>query len=230
MSWSMDKIGPICRTGEYSARVLEVIRGRDGIDETVIDTPFNYDATQDLSGLRIGYRPGVSSTVRNRLAAIVGQSQIVSLDLPDYPHVAMSLILDAEAAAVFDEFTRSGEDTLLTGQGKWDWPNLLRTARTIPAVEYLQADRLRRKLIQEMAVVMNTVDVWVANNLEEATLFISNLTGQPCVIIPHGNGSSLSFIGRLYDEATILTLAKVYQDATSYHISKPPLFINEGRR
>ncbi len=225
MSWSMDKIGPICRTVEDCAIVFEAIRGSDGIDEAVIDPPFNYDPNLDLSGLRVGYRPGVSSTVRNKLAAIVGQSQLVNVNLPEYPYSAMSLIIDAEAAAAFDELTRSGDDALLTAQGKWDWPNFLRTARTIPAVEYLQADRLRYKLIQDMAALMNTVDIWVASDMEDATLLISNLTGQPCVVIPHGNGTSLSFVGRLYDEATILALAKAYQDVTSYHIGKPPLFV-----
>ena len=72
---------------------------------------------------------------------------------------------------------------------------------------------------------MNTIDVWVASDMEDATLFITNLTGQPCVVIPHGGGTSLSFIGRLYDEATILALAKAYQDSTSYHVDKPPLFV-----
>ena len=225
LSWSMDKIGPICRTVEDCAIVFEAIRGPDGIDEAVIDPPFNYDPNLDLSGLRVGYRPGISSAVRNLLAAVVGQSQLVSLNLPDYPYSAMSLIIDAEAAAAFDELTRSGDDALLTAQGKWGWPNLLRTARTIPAAEYLQADRLRRKLIQDMSILMNTVDVWVASDVDDATLFISDLTGQPCVVIPHGGGTSLSFVGRLYDEATILALAKAYQDATLYHLSKPPLFV-----
>jgi len=177
-----------------------------------------------LSDLRVGYRPGVSSAIRNQLAAIVGESQLVSLSLPYYPYSAMTMIVDAEAAAVFDELTRSGDDALLTAQGKWDWPNLLRTARTIPAVEYIQADRLRRRLIQDVAALMNTVDVWVASD-EWATLCITNLTGQPCVVIPHGGGNSLSFIGGLYDEATILALAKAYQDRTAYHTGKPPLFV-----
>jgi len=225
MSWSMDKIGPICRSVEDCAIVFEAIRGPDGIDESVIDPPFNHDPNLDLSVLRVGYRPGVSSTVRNQLAAIVGQSQLVSLSLPDYPYSDMCLIIDADPASAFSELTESGDDALLTAQGKWDWPNLLRTARTIPAAEYLKADRLRHKLIQEMGALMNTVDVWVAGGMENATLYITNLTGQPCVVIPHGGGTSISFIGRLYDEATILSLAKAYQDATSYHVDKPPLFV-----
>jgi len=224
LSWSMDKIGPICRTVEDCAIVFEAIRGPDGVDEAVLDIPFNYEPDRDLSDLRVGYRPGVSSAIRNQLAAIVGESQLVSLSLPYYPYSAMTMIVDAEAAAVFDELTRSGDDALLTAQGKWDWPNLLRTARTIPAVEYIQADRLRRRLIQDVAALMNTVDVWVASD-EWATLCITNLTGQPCVVIPHGGGNSLSFIGGLYDEATILALAKAYQDRTAYHTGKPPLFV-----
>jgi Asp-tRNA(Asn)/Glu-tRNA(Gln) amidotransferase A subunit family amidase len=230
VSWSLDKIGPICRSVEDCAIVLDAIRGPDGNDIAVVDVPFNYDPNLDLSTLTIGYRPDVNTSIRNRLASIVGESQWVQMDLPNYPYAAISLVLDVEAAAAFDELTRSKKDSLLVAQGPWDWPNLYRTARTIPAVEYVQADRLRYKLIQEMAVLMSTVDVWVASNLEDASLFISNLTGQPCVVIPHGGGTSLSFIGRLYDEATILALAKSYQDATTYHLSRPSEFTKTSGR
>jgi hypothetical protein len=136
------------------------------------------------------------------------------------------ILILAEAAAAFDELTRSGGDAFLTGQGPRDWPVLLRAARTIPAVEYLQADRLRHKLIQEMATLMGTVDLIVATESDDyATLFIPNLTGQPCVVIPNGGATSLRFIGKLYDEATILAFAKAYQEATGFHTNRPPLFM-----
>jgi hypothetical protein len=179
----------------------------------------------DLRRLRVGYRGNLASAVTNRFAGIVGSSQLVRLILPDYPAQGMAWIfVGVEPAAVFDELTRFGADEFLTSQGTFDWPNTFRTARTVPAVEYLQADRLRKKLIEEMAAIMETVDVLVTLNRDEALLFISNLTGQPCVVIPHGGSTSLSFIGKLYDEATILVLAKAYQDSTTFHTGRPPQF------
>ena len=190
-----------------------------------VDLPFNYDAGLDLTRLRVGYRGNPASAVTNRLAAIVGASQLVRLDLPDYPAQGMAFIFSGvEPAAAFDELTRFGADEFLTSQGTFDWPNTFRTARTVPAVEYLQADRLRKKLIEEMAAIMETVDVFVAPNTDTSSVDVSNLTGQPWVVIPHGGSTSLSFIGKLYDEATILALAKAYQDSTTSHTGRPPQF------
>ncbi len=226
LSWSMDKIGPICRNVEDCALVFEAIRGADGVDAAAINAPFNYDPALDLTRLRVGFSSGIPSAVTNRLGAIVGPSQLANLTLPDYPHQGMAfIILDVEQAAAFDELTRFGGDAFLTAQGTYDIPNLLRIARTVPAVEYLQAERLCKKLIEDVAALMKTVDVFVANESDEAVLNISNLTGQPCVVIPHGGATSLSFIGKLYDEATILALAKAYQDGTGFHTNRPPLFV-----
>jgi Asp-tRNA(Asn)/Glu-tRNA(Gln) amidotransferase A subunit family amidase len=227
LSWSLDKIGPICRHVEDCALVFEAIRGADGIDQSAVNLPFNYDPRLDLTRLRVGCSGGVSETVRNRLAAIATQSPLVSITLPDYPYSGMgNILIIAEAAAAFDELTRFGGDAFLTRQGPGDWPNRLRTARTIPAVEYLQADRLRHKLIEEMATLMGTVDLIVATESDDlATLYIPNLTGQPCVVVPNGGATSLRFIGKLYDEATILAFARAYQEATGFHTNRPPLFI-----
>lgn len=225
LSWSLDKIGPICRTVEDCAIVFEAIRGADGVDQAAVNPPFNYDSQPDLTGLRVGYRNGVSATVQGRLAAIASQSKLVNVALPAYPYQAINyVLLFAEAGSVFDELTRFGGDAFLTSQGTIDWPTTLRTARTIPAVEYLQADRLRRRLIQEMAALMKTVDLLVTTESDQAALFISNLTGQPCVVVPNGGATSLSFIGKLYDEATVLAFAKAYQDSTSFHTNRPPAF------
>ena len=225
LSWSMDKIGPIARTVEDTALVFDVLRGADGLDPAAVDLPFNYDAALDLTRLRVGYRGSLASTVTNRLAGIVGASQLVRLDLPDYPAQGMAFIFSGvEPAAAFDELTRFGAEEFPTSQGTFDWPNTFRTARTVPAVEYLQADRLRKKLIEEMAEIMRTVDVFVATNTDSASVDVSNLTGQPCVVIPQGGSTSLSFIGKLYDEATILALAKAYQDSTTFHTGRPPQF------
>ena len=162
----------------------------------------------------------------NRLAALVGPDRLVPITLPDYPIQGMAwVILSVESAAVFDELTRFGADDFLSGQGRDDWPNIFRTGRTVPAVEYLQADRLRRKLIEDMAALMKTVDVFVAPNTDGESVYVSNLTGQPCVVIPHGGSTSLSFIGKPHDEATVLALAKAYQDLTTFHQGRPPLFV-----
>lgn len=224
LNWSMDKIGPICRDVEDCAIILDAIRGPDGIDRAAADLPFNYAPNQDLKRLRVGYRQGnLSSAVLNLLSDIVGPENLVSVTLPATP-VNPLLILRVEAATAFDELTRFGGDSLLqTG-----WPQLFRVGRAIPAVEYLQADRLRKKLIQDMAELMREIDVYVGTQNEivggEAN-GISNLTGQPCVFIPHGGETSLGFIGRPFDEATILALAKAYQDGTPYHTNHPPAFI-----
>jgi Asp-tRNA(Asn)/Glu-tRNA(Gln) amidotransferase A subunit family amidase len=211
LSWSMDKIGPIARTVEDCALVFEAIRGPDEQDLAVIDAPFNYDANRDVKTLRVGYRNVVSAQTLQRLAALVGQDHLVSVTLPNCPYNEMSLVLNAEAAAAFDELTRSGRDDLLTAQGNFDWPNTFRAARTIPAVEYLQANRLRHKLVQDMAAMMKDIDVFVTTQADDATLYVTNLTGQPCAVIPTGGATSLSIIGKPLDEATVLLLAQAYQ-------------------
>lgn len=224
--WSMDKIGPMARTVEDCAIVFDALRGADGVDPAAVDSPFNYQAALDLTQLRVGYRGVLPSEVTNRLATLIGLDRLTPVALPDYPVVGMAwTILSAEAAAVFDELTRFGGDDFLEGQGRDSWPNVFRTGRTVPAVEYLQADRLRQKLIEDMAALMKTVGVLVAPNTDFESLYVSNLTGQPCVVIPHGGPTSLSFIGKPHDEATVLALAKAYQDLTTFHQGRPPLFI-----
>jgi Asp-tRNA(Asn)/Glu-tRNA(Gln) amidotransferase A subunit family amidase len=226
LCWSMDKIGPIARSVEDCAIVFDALRGADGLDRAAFDSPFNYVAAPALARLRVGYRGVLPSEVTNRLAALVGPERLVPITLPDYPIQGMAwVILSVESAAVFDELTRFGADDFLNGQGRDDWPNIFRTGRTVPAVEYLQADRLRKKLIEDMAALMKTVDVFVAPNTDGESVYVSNLTGQPCVVIPHGGSTSLSFIGKPHDEATVLALAKAYQNLTSFHQGRPPLFV-----
>jgi Asp-tRNA(Asn)/Glu-tRNA(Gln) amidotransferase A subunit family amidase len=111
-------------------------------------------------------------------------------------------------------------------QGTYEFPNLLRTARTVSAVDYLQADRLRMKLIEQMMNLFETVDLFVMPEALDHSLALGNLVGLPCVALPHGNGTGLLVVGHLYDEALILQAAKAYQDATSYHLARPPLFVN----
>ncbi|HMG95656.1 MAG TPA: hypothetical protein VK565_05095, partial [Gemmatimonadaceae bacterium] len=153
---------------------------------------------------------------------------LMPVDLPDVPYDAMRLILTAEAAAAFDELTRSERDKLLVQQGKGDWPNSFRTSRFIPAVDYVNANRVRSIAIQKWDDLMRTVDVIVtptgAANLSQ--LVATNLTGHPAVIVPNGfrdDGTpvSLTFLGGLFEEAKVLAVARAYQEATGFHLKHP---------
>ena len=164
---------------------------------------------------------------------------LVPVELPDsamMPINSLAIILSAEAAAAFDDLTRSNRDDLLNLQNRNAWPNIFRTAQFIPAVEYIQANRLRYKLVQEMYKVMKDYDVVIAPSLFDEQMLITNLTGNPCVIVPNGfNGTghptSISFLGNLYDEANVLWFAKMYQDATEFDELHPPLFnLNNSSR
>jgi Asp-tRNA(Asn)/Glu-tRNA(Gln) amidotransferase A subunit family amidase len=235
LSWSMDKIGPICRTVEDCAIVFDAIRGSDGVDQTVIDAPFNYDPGIDLKKLRIGYLRDLFEEEHDNkandaatLATLRGLGiELVPIELPDYPIDAISFILNAEAAAAFDELTRSREDSLMVRQSRDAWPNVFRASRFIPAVEYIQANRLRYLIIQDMEKL--GVDVYVAPSFGGSNLLLTNLTGHPCVVVPNGfdeagSPTSVTFVGRLFGEAALLAAAKAYQDATDFHTAHPPLF------
>lgn len=237
LSWSMDKIGPICRTVEDCALVFNAIIGADGIDQTIVDLPFNYAANVKLSSLRIGYYQSAfakDTTFKIQNDAVLAKlraagASLIPIELPDYPINDLSFILSAEAAAAFDELTRSGKDDLLVRQIKNAWPNAFRAARFIPAVEYIQANRVRYLVIQAMEKLMSTVDVYVTPSFGGSNLLLTNLTGHPCVVAPNGfdkkgNPISITFVGRLYDEATTLAVAKVFQDVTGFHQKHPPLF------
>jgi Asp-tRNA(Asn)/Glu-tRNA(Gln) amidotransferase A subunit family amidase len=235
LSWSMDKIGPICRTVEDCAIVFEAIRGPDGLDRTVLDVHFDYASKADFKKLRVGYLKsafdGEYEGRGNDLASLetlrsLG-ADLVPIELPDYPVHSISFILSAEAAAAFDELTRSGRDDLMVRQVRNAWPNVFRSSRFIPAVEYIQANRLRRLIVDEMARL--DVDVWVSPSFGGTNLLLTNLTGHPCVVLPNGfdeNGSptSITFMGRLFGEGALLAVAKAYQDATDFHLKHPPLF------
>ncbi len=236
LSWSMDKIGPICRTVEDCALVFNAIYGPDGLDQTLVDLPFNYNPKIKLSDLRIGYlKNGFEKDSTNRVTneATLAKlrelgAKLIPLELPDLPFEALTMILSAEAAAAFDELTRSGKDDLLVRQIKNAWPNAFRSARFIPAVEYIQANRVRHLVMQAMAEMMKNIDVYVAPSFDD-NLLLTNLTGHPSVTLPNGfNGKgspiSITFMGNLYGEALTLAVAKAYQDATDFHQKHPPLF------
>jgi len=235
LSWSMDKIGPICRTVEDCALVFQALHGPDEKDITVVDLPFNWDPSLDLKEIRVGYlKQEFEKDYRNKendeAALDVLRSlgvELVPFEIPDFPVYNLTIILNAEAAAAFDELTRNNRDLLLVRQTRGAWPNSFRLARLIPAVEYIQANRLRTLLMQQMAEKMKTIDVYIAPS-GGANLLLTNLTGHPAVIVPDGfneNGSptGISFIGDLFDEAKTLRVAKAFQDATDFHLKHPDL-------
>ena len=236
LSWSMDKIGPICRTVEDCALVFHAIYGPDGKDLTIVNAPFGWNPSSDLHQIRVGYLKKAferkSKTKENDQATLETMRslgiELIPFELPEFPARAISFILSAEAAAAFDEMTRSGKDDLLVRQGQGAWPNTLRQARFIPAVEYIQANRLRTLLMQKMAEQMKEIDVFVAPSYGSNSLLITNLTGHPTVVVPNGfddkgNPTSISFIGNLFEEAKALRVAKAYQDATDFHHKHPSL-------
>lgn len=240
LSWSMDKIGPIARSVEDCALVFDAIYGPDGRDLSVVDAPFAWDAELDPRDLRVGYVKSAFDADREeqeewkRLDEATLQTlgslglDLTPIELPDLPIGAMSFILNAEAAAAFDELTRSNRDDLLVRQIRNAWPNVFRQSRLIPAVEYIQANRVRTLAMQAMEEIMSQVDVYVVPSFGGSNLLLTNLTGHPCVVLPNGfredgTPTSISFIGRLFGEADTLAVARTYQEATDFHLKRPQL-------
>jgi len=234
---SMDKIGPICRSVEDCAIVFDAIHGADPLDPATVDASFNYKSTVDLAKLHVGYlkydlekdTSWAKQTEATLDAFRKMRATLVEIEVPDYPIMAMSIIVTAEAAAMFDELTLTNQDDKMVRQTKDAWPNLFRAARFIPAVEYIQANRLRTIVNEKMAETMSKVDLYITPSLDDRTTLLTNLTGHPAVVVPNGftkDGmpTSICFIGRLLDEATLLAVAKAYQDATGFNKPRPPLF------
>jgi Asp-tRNA(Asn)/Glu-tRNA(Gln) amidotransferase A subunit family amidase len=241
LCWSLDKVGPICRSAEDASVVYAFIHGTDGNDPSAIRHTFNYTGKADFSKLRIAY----AENFFNRLTAEAPEWKVLeayrslganvhAVNFPDsamYPVNLVSIILNAESAAAFDELTRTNRDDLIERQDKDFWPNSFRAARTIPAVEYINANRYRYNLCRNMNDFMKNYDVLIVPTFSGRQLSITNLTGHPAVCMPIGfnqNGSPLSItlIGNLYDEATILAAAKAFQDKTEHNKKHPEKFLN----
>lgn len=233
LSWTMDKIGPICRNAEDCAIVFNAIYGPDREDQSVLDFPFHYQSDIDLSELTIGYLKSDFDADypfhHNDSLAIQKMRQLgarlVPIELPDINVNDLSIILSAEAAAAFDELTRSGQDDMLVRQIKNAWPNDFRTSRFIPAAEYINANRIRSVLIREMDALMQDIDLYLAPSWQGDNLLLTNLSGHPCVVVPNGfsedgTPTSFCFVGKLFDEGTIIAVAKKYQEATGYHLER----------
>ena len=248
LSWTMDKIGPICRGVEDCAAALDAIYGPDGKDVTVGDSPFNWNSDVPLSSLRVAYlktefdaRALINATEQQRKAndernAMYQQAladlekagvKMTPIELPKFPTNNIRYILTAEAATAFDDITRDGRVNQLSGQEVFDWPNSFRTSRFIPAVEYLRAQRARVLLMREMDKLMSQWDVFVAPAPASASLIITNMTGHPTVCVPCGfTGTpslprAIMFTGGLYDEASPLRVALAFEKATNWHTMHP---------
>ncbi len=289
LSWTMDKIGPICRAVEDCAIVLSAIYGEDGQDLSVQPAAFNWDASFDWRSLRVGYiktsfEPRVMPDIhppadpsdkaaadeyQRRIARVtlaIARSNydlryaadalnvlrhklaidLIPVALPDFPFGSIVPVLEAEAAAAFDQLTLTGRDKLLTAQTPNDWPNQFRVARFYSAVDYIQAMRARTLAIAKMSELFAQVDVIVTPS-DGTQLVATNLTGQPAVIVPNGlrgddapapphagdedfwdaggpgTPVSLTFLGALYSDARVASLARAYQQATGFHKLHPKL-------
>ena len=241
LSWSMDKVGPICRNAQDCAIIMSIINGSDGRDRSVYNMPFGVDLTADITTIKVGVIQSIvekdtSDSGSNGKAALDKLNEmgvkINSITLPKaYPFRLFDTILRAESGAYFDQLVRSGQVDLMVQQTKNSRANSLRQSRFIPAVEYLQANRLRKRLINEMAELFQTVDVIIAPGKGSEQSLITNLTGHPAISIPSGfdlkgRPTSITMIGDLFEEALIIKLAHAFQQHTNHHSQIPPLFSN----
>src|ERR1043165_2835912 len=248
LSWTMDKIGPICRGVEDCAAALNALYGPDGKDITVGDAPFNWNPDTNISTLRIGYlkaefdgtgfqpandqqrqQAGQRRAIYKTALDVLEKAgaKLTPIEMPKLPAASLRFILTAEAAAAFDDITRDGRVNQLSGQSPGDWPNTFRTSRFIPAVEYLRAQRARTLLMREMEKLMSQWDVFVSPAPGSASLLVTNLTGHPAVVLPCGFVNDLPvaimFTGGVYDEVSPLRVALAFERATKWHTMHPKL-------
>ena len=233
LAWTQDTVGPMCRSAEDCALVFDAIRGPDGRDNTIIDAPFNWDALGDVAKLRVGYMRAAADdaaddeTRRNNEEALrvirsLGVS-LVPFSLPDVPIEAIDFIRYAETSAAFADATREGllaqaED----GPEQSRRPDEIRAGHFIPAVEFLQANRLRMRVMEQVDAALGDLDLFIGSNQA-----ITNRTGHPVVSVPNGfsrgSPTALHLTGKLFGEAEILLLAHAFQAKTDFHLRHPRL-------
>jgi Asp-tRNA(Asn)/Glu-tRNA(Gln) amidotransferase A subunit family amidase len=246
LSWTMDKLGPLCRCAEDCALVLRVINGPDGKDNAVLDVPFNWDAMADVKKLRVGYLKSrfegeipdnpanPERAQRMRETRKIDQAaletlrslgiQLKPIDLPQMDAEALSFILSTESAAAFDDLARSGNlDQMSQPPERSSWVQTFRLHRFVPAVEYIQANRARYKLMEQFNEIFSDIDLFVGSAQGP-----TNLTGHPEISIPHGfdqrgQPTALNFTGKLFGEEEILLVAHAFQGKTDFHLKHPKL-------
>ena len=241
LSWSLDKAGPICRSAEDDAVVFAYLHGTDGKDASAVNMPFNYNGKADFTKLRIGYAKNYfnkKDTMGNESSVLQALrksgANLVPVDFPDsgvYNINIMGIVIGAECAAAFDEFTRSDLDDMMTRQGKFDWPNQFRSARFIPAVDYINANRHRRILMEKVNELFSQFDIIICPTRGGFQTAITNLTGHPALCLPTGFNmnklpTSIILVGKLYDEATLLSVGNALQQNTGWNKVHPEMFKN----
>lgn len=227
LSWTMDKIGPICRTAQDCALVLEAIHGADPRDPTSVDRPFKFRPDLDLSKLKIGYLEGDAGMSESpshlELLKSLGAKPVPVKFTP--PYAGATTLLSVEAAAAFDELARTGEVNTITQSL---WADIFRGHRFLPGVEYIEHMRARTLLMRTFEQELADYDAILASDRGSNLLLTTNLTGHPQLYIPMGTNSrgasrGLSIIGRLYDEGTILGIGARIQQATDFWKLRPDL-------
>ncbi len=257
LCWTLDKIGPICRAVEDTALVLNALNAADPADPCQIPMPFGYDAARPVAGMRVGFYAAdfAEATDADRAALEVARSlgvDLVPLERPALPYASLMNTLVAEAAASFEELTLSDRDDELTWQEPGAWPNTFRRARFLSAIDHIQLDRLRRRVMQDMAETFSGVEAIIGPPLAGPMLIITNYTGHPCLVLPCGfrqseTRSPLSLArarldqgetatgptftvphaiclwGRLFEEGTILRLGRALEVAFGVRERRPPV-------
>ncbi len=258
LCWSLDKLGPMTRSVEDSILVLRAISGPDAGDLSSVSSKLDFDANASVKNLRVGYFPKwmqedpATDVDRAALETVrkLGM-KTVEVSLPDWPYDSLQLILFAEGAAAFEELTLSGGLNQLKAQVPDAWPNLFRQSRFLSAVDFVQADRFRRKVAQEMARVFSEVDLLLVPSLRDEMLTITNFTGQPSLTLragfvevsearrdwapdpknplpkfnpPRGVPDGVTLIGRLFEEGTLCTAGIALERAFNVVSERPPGF------
>jgi Asp-tRNA(Asn)/Glu-tRNA(Gln) amidotransferase A subunit family amidase len=246
LSWTMDKIGPLARTAEDCAIVLHAIQGPDGRDNTVLDLPFAWDARRDVRKLRVGYlksdvereipddpkNPDRVLRMKEGQAFAKASLDIIRklglepfpIELPKLGSGPMDFLLTTEAAAAFDDLVRGGQLDLMSAEPERSaWVGSFRLHEFVPAVQYIQANRARYRLMEAYQEFFKDMDVLIGSALGP-----TNLTGHPEMAFPHGFDSKgqpsvLRLTGRLFGDADILLLAHAFQQRTDFHLRRPKL-------
>lgn len=237
LCWSLDKIGPMARTVEGCAIVLEAIAGPDHKDLTVADVPMVWDPERPLEGIRVGFFEwGFEQPHANKVhddATLDALRKLgvdlTPIELPSDLPVNAALIVRVEGASSLHDVARDNGLDSLAMQKSDGWPTIFRSDHFVPAVEYLQANRIRTLLMRHMEQIFAKVDVFVAPTF--GVMPLTDLTGYPCLVAPNGfneddEPESISFIGRLHGEAALCTVARAWQDATGFQNMKPQAFLN----
>lgn len=258
LCWSLDKLGPMTRSVEDAFLVLHAISGADAGDISSVQSRFDFDSSASVKGLRVGYFPGwmkenpATDVDRAALEMIRTLGMVpTEVAIPDWPYDSLNLILFAESAAAFEELTLSGGLNQLKVQTPDAWPNLFRESRFLSAVDFVQTDRLRRKVAMEMGRVLSQVDLLFVPSLRDEMLTITNFTGHPSLTLragfvevaearsdwapdpsiplpkfspPRRVPHGVTLIGRLFDEGTLGEVGLALEHAFKVAHERPPGF------